>query len=50
MLKVELPVRRLFENPTIAEFGVLVEEIILQNVEKLTEQEAEQRLEPQKGR
>src|SRR5262245_16343951 len=43
-LKIELPVRRLFENPTIAEFGVLIEEILLQNVETLTEQEAEQRL------
>ena len=42
-LKIELPVRRLFENPTIAEFGMLIEGILLQNVETLTEQEAEQR-------
>ena len=39
-LKVELPVRRLFENPTIAEFGVLIDETLLQNIENLTEQEA----------
>jgi acyl carrier protein len=43
-LKVELPVRRLFENPTVAEFAVLIEETLLQNVERLTEQEAKRRL------
>jgi len=43
-LKVELPVRRLFENPTIAEFSVLIEEAVLQNVERLTEGEAKREL------
>jgi amino acid adenylation domain-containing protein/non-ribosomal peptide synthase protein (TIGR01720 family) len=43
-LKVELPVRRLFENPTVAEFGALIEEALLQNVEGLTEEEAERGL------
>jgi amino acid adenylation domain-containing protein/non-ribosomal peptide synthase protein (TIGR01720 family) len=43
-LKVELPVRRLFENPTVAEFGALIEETLLQNVEGLTEEEAERGL------
>ena len=44
-LKIEFPVRMLFENPTIAEFGMLIEETLLQNVETLTEQEAKQTLE-----
>ena len=43
-LKVELPVRRLFENPTIAEFGRLIEEALLQKVEGLTEEEAKRAL------
>jgi amino acid adenylation domain-containing protein/non-ribosomal peptide synthase protein (TIGR01720 family) len=42
--KVELPVRRLFENPTITEFGALIEETLLENIEGLTEEEAKRRL------
>jgi acyl carrier protein len=43
-LQLEVPLRKLFEAPTIAAFAVTVEEALLEEVEALTENEAVQRL------
>ena len=40
--QIELPVRSLFECPTVAELTVLIEDILIQELETLDEQEAEQ--------
>ena len=39
--QIDIPVRRLFEHPTIAELAVLIEDILIQELETLDEQEAE---------
>ena len=41
--QVELPLRRLFETPTIAELAVVIEELLIREIEELTE-EGTQRL------
>ncbi len=38
--QVELPLSRLFETPTIAELGVLIEEILITEIEQLTDDQA----------
>ena len=43
-LQLEVPLRKLFEAPTIAAFAVTVEEALLEEVEALTDNEAVQRL------
>ncbi|HEY6333954.1 MAG TPA: non-ribosomal peptide synthetase, partial [Blastocatellia bacterium] len=42
--KIDLPVRTLFENPTVADLAVAVEEKVLAKIENLSDQEAEQML------
>jgi hypothetical protein len=44
-LQLDVPLRKLFEAPTIAAFAATVEEALLEEVETLTENEASQRLE-----
>jgi acyl carrier protein len=48
-LQLEVPLRKLFEAPTIAAFAVIVEEALLEEVETLTENEAVQRLKKDPG-
>jgi amino acid adenylation domain-containing protein len=43
-LQLDVPLRKLFEAPTIAAFAAAVEEALLEEVETLTENEASQRL------
>ena len=43
-LQVELPLRDLFQNATIAELGLIVEEILASQVDELTDEEAERLL------
>jgi hypothetical protein len=37
---VEIPIRSLFEKSTIAEYGEIVEEALIEEIEALTEEEA----------
>ena len=39
--QVEIPLRSLFEGPSIAELAILIEAALLQKLESLTESEAE---------
>jgi amino acid adenylation domain-containing protein len=38
--QVELPLRRLFEEPTIAELALAIEELLIEDIEGLTEEDA----------
>ena len=42
--QLEVPLRKLFESPTIADFALVVEEALLEDVEALTEEQAVRRL------
>ncbi|NEZ55587.1 type I polyketide synthase [Adonisia turfae] len=42
IFQIEIPVRSLFECPTVSELTVLIENILIQELEALDEQEAEQ--------
>jgi hypothetical protein len=38
---VEIPLRGLFERPTLEELGLMVEEALIEKMEALTDEEAE---------
>jgi hypothetical protein len=42
--QIELPLRRLFEGPTIAQLGEAIEDQILEDLEAMSEEEAQQQL------
>jgi surfactin family lipopeptide synthetase C len=42
--QIELPLRSLFDHPTIAELALVVEEILIDDLEKISDEEAEQLL------
>lgn len=44
VFQIELPMRTIFERPTVSEMGPLVEELVLENIQSLTEEEAARRL------
>jgi hypothetical protein len=43
-LQVELPLRDLFQNATVAQLALLIEEILASQVDELTDEEAERLL------
>jgi amino acid adenylation domain-containing protein/FkbM family methyltransferase len=42
--QIEMPLRSLFDNPTIAELALMIEEILIENLEEMSDEEAEQLL------
>jgi hypothetical protein len=42
--QLNIPLRRLFEAPTIAGFGAIIEEALLEEIEKLSQEDAVRRL------
>ena len=49
VFEVELPLVELFRHPTLAEMATSIEEAIIEQMEDISDEEAEQLLSPQKG-
>lgn len=47
--QLELPLRAVFERPTVAEMALFVEELVLENIQSMSEEEAAQRLKGPSG-
>jgi acyl carrier protein len=46
---VDLPIRRLFEQPTIAATAALIEELLIQEIQGLSDEEAEAQMQVSAG-
>ena len=49
VFEVELPLVELFQHPTLAEMAISIEEAIIEQMDEISDEEAEQLLLPQKG-